>query len=114
MYIEINETKYPCAKPSFGAFLIWPGVEDLPFPVAGTITTCADDGFVMREDNPGEWLRQTYDNNVLTLTNAPEPEPYEPGEEPEPVVHRTTEQERTDWLEAFILASGYTPESEVE
>ena len=72
MYIKIGENEYPCGRPSFGASLRWPGVEGLELPIAGTVQTCRDDGFVMREDDAADWARQLYEGNVLTLTNAPE------------------------------------------
>jgi hypothetical protein len=60
--------------------------EDFPAPVSGEIVLCADDGFVMRTDKVEDYLRQTFEGGVLTLTNAPEPVPVEPVEptDPEP------------------------------
>ena len=76
MYIKIGEAQYPCGKPAFSSTTLrWPNVEGLATPVSGLIETCRNDGFVMREDNTQDWLRQTYQNNVFTLTNLPEPEP---------------------------------------
>ncbi len=76
MYIQINGTSYPCGRPTFSAgTLRWPGVEGLELPIAGTVQTCRDDGFVMREDDAADWARQLYEGNVLTLTNAPEQPP---------------------------------------
>jgi len=46
----------------------------------------------------GEWVK------------APVPEPPDPPE-PEPQETKYTEQERVDWLEGFMEASGYTPDS---
>ena len=55
--------------------------DDFPAPVSGEIILCADDGFVLRTDNADEYLRQTFENGVLMLTNEPEPvEPEEPVE----------------------------------
>lgn len=83
MYIEYNKIKYPCScRPS--QTMIYRGLpDDFPTPVSGEIVLCADDGFVLRTDNTADYLRQTFENGVLTLTNAPEPEPVEPSE-PEP------------------------------
>ena len=75
MYIKIGVKKFECEKPFFGSSLRWAGVEGLELPISEIIQTCRDDGFVMREDNPADWSRQTYEGGVLTLTNAPEPGP---------------------------------------
>ena len=83
MYIIYNENKYPC-KCSPSSTMVYSGLPDnFPSPVEGIITLCANDGFVMRTDVVEDYLRQTFENGVLTLTNEPEPEPYEPPEEPE-------------------------------
>ena len=85
MYILYNETKYNCeCYPS--ETMVYRGLpEDFPAPVDGIVTLCADDGFVMREDNSADYLRQIFENGVLTLTNTPEPiEPEEPDEPIEP------------------------------
>lgn len=61
--------------------------DDFPAPVSGDIVLCANDGFVMRTDNTEDYLRQTFVDGVLTLTNVPEPEPIpepEPEHNPEP------------------------------
>ena len=36
-----------------------------------------DDGFLMSEDDAGDYARQTYAGTLLTLTNKPEPVPVE-------------------------------------
>lgn len=86
MYIKHNGENYPC-KCKIGTDIRYVGLpEDFPAPAAGTITMYADDGFLMREDNTEDYLRQTFENGVLTLTNTPEPEPADPEEpvDPEP------------------------------
>lgn len=60
--------------------------DDFPAPIDDVVTLCRDDGFVMREDNPSDYLRQTFESGVLTLTNTPEPEPVTEPEEPTPTV----------------------------
>ena len=74
MYIIYNNSKYPCTcKPS--KTMVYRGLSDnFPTPVEGEIALCADDGFVMRTDNTADYLRQTFENGVLMLTNTPEPE----------------------------------------
>ena len=112
MYIEIDGKQYPCGKPTFGESLTWPNVGGLETPLTKTIITCADDGFIMRKDDPSKWERQVYENDTLTLTNQPEPEPYEPGEEPEPPEPEPTIQ---DVFEIFeILLGAETEETENE
>ena len=91
MYITYNNTNYPCTcKPS--KTMRYVGLpEDFPFPIEGEITLCADDGFVMRTDNVADYLRHTFENGVLTLTNVPEPEPLpEPEPTPEPTLEEDT------------------------
>lgn len=84
MYISYKDKQYPCeCRPS--ATMIYRGLpEDFPAPVESDVTLCDDDGFVMRVDNPADYLRQTFENGVLTLTNTPEPDPVEPEPIPEP------------------------------
>ena len=91
MYINYNGTKYPCAcRPA--KTMVYKGLpDDFPTPVEGEIQLCADDDFVMRTDKVSEYLRQTFSDGVLTLTNVPEPEPVE---EPEPVDPEPTEVEK--------------------
>ena len=85
MYIKYKETNYPCTcKPS--STMTYHGLpNDFPAPVDGVIELFADDGFLIRTDNTVDYLRQTFENGVLTLTNVPEPEPVEPEPEIEPV-----------------------------
>lgn len=85
MYIKYKNTNYPCScRPS--KTMVYKGLsDDFPAPVDGEITLCADDDFVMRTDNSADYLRQTFVNGTLTLTNTPEPvEPDEPEPMPEP------------------------------
>lgn len=83
MYITYNNNNYPCTcRP--GATMVYRGLpDDFPAPVLDEIELCADDGFVLRKDNPMDYLRQRFDDGVLILTNEPEPaEPDEPVEYP--------------------------------
>lgn len=85
MYIKYQETNYPCeCYPSNERMVYSDLPDDFPAPVTGEITLCADDGFVMRTDNPADYLRQTFEGGILTLTNQPEPVEPEPTPEPEP------------------------------
>lgn len=79
MYIKYQETKYPCECYPSDVMVCFGLPDDFPAPVAGEIVLCADDDFVMRTDNSEDYLRQTFENGVLTLTNEPEPvEPLKP------------------------------------
>ena len=72
MYITYNGTNYPCkCRPS--ATMVYRGLpDDFPAPVSGEIVLCADDGFVLRTVKAEDYLRQTFEGGVLTLTNSPE------------------------------------------
>jgi hypothetical protein len=97
MYIIIDGTNYPCGKYRKGPDSIsWP-VEGIALPVSA-IATYADNGMLMRVDNASDYARQTYENGILTLTNAPEPEPVTEPETPIP-----TEEERLTALENVML-----------
>ena len=80
MYIEYKGNKYPCNASVGKTMKYWLLPEDFPAPVEGEVILCADDGFELRRDNSADYLRQTFANGVLTLTNAPEPVPVEPSE----------------------------------
>lgn len=72
MYITYKGTKYTCqCRPS--ATMAYRGLpDDFPAPVSGEIVLCADDGFVLRTNQVEDYLRQTFEGGVLTLTNSPE------------------------------------------
>lgn len=93
MYIQIGENKYPCrSRP--GRVMVYMGLpEGFPFPVEGVISLCADNGFVLRTDDPADYLRQVFNGGVLTLTNDPEPEPVEPPPEVPPAPEFVTYDE---------------------
>lgn len=81
MFLAYKGNKYPC-KCRPGATMVYRGLQDdFPAPIDSPVDLCRDDGFVLRTDNPADYLRQTFSGGVLTLTNTPEPEPVE---EPEP------------------------------
>lgn len=81
MYIKYNDKEYPCKCNPSKTMYYRELPDDFPAPVSGEIILCADDGFVLRTDNADEYLRQTFENGVLMLTNEPEPvEPEEPVE----------------------------------
>ena len=91
MYITYKENSYPC-ECDVGSTMVYSGLpEDFPAPVDGEITLCANDGFVLRTDNSADYLRQTFEDGTLTLTN--QPEPVEPEEPEEPVEDEPTTDE---------------------
>lgn len=85
MYILYKSIQYPC-KCRPGKTMTYRGLpEDFPAPVTGEIALYADDDFLLRKDTAEDYLRQTFEGGVLTLTNTPEPEAVEVEEvEPEP------------------------------
>ena len=97
MYITYRDKNYPCTA-SVGKTMVYRGLpENFPNPVHSEVILCADDGFELRRDNPSDYLRQTFVNGVLTLTNTPEPVPVELSEPVEPT---PTLDERVSILEA--------------
>ncbi len=82
MYIECGGKQYPCGC-RIGVDMVYTGLpEEFPAPVDGPVKLCRDDGFVLREDDPAGYLRQTFAGGVLTLTNMPEPAAEAPEEVP--------------------------------
>lgn len=73
MYIKYNNGQYPCVcRPSKNTIIYRGLPENFSAPVEGEITLCANNGFIMRVDKVENYLRQTFKNGVLTLTNLPE------------------------------------------
>lgn len=102
MYIKYNNVNYPCVcRPS--ADMVYRGLpNDFPAPVSGEIILCADDGFVMRTDNIADYLRQTFEDGVLTLTDIPAAvEKEEPDYEENP---KPTLRERVSTLEESMAS----------
>ena len=94
MHLIYDGKKYPC-KCSPWEIGVYRGLpDDFPAPVVGEIVLCADDGFVLRTDKTEDYLRQIFEDGVLTLTNAAE-QPEEPEEEETPSI-----SERVEALEA--------------
>lgn len=90
MYLLYKENKYPCLCMPGPVMIYRELPDDFPAPVSGELTLCADDGFVLRTDVVGDYLRQTFENGRLVLTNYPEVEPM-----PEPE-HKPTAEEILD------------------
>lgn len=82
MYITYNGKNYPCVCRPNATMRYFGLPEDFPAPIDGKIVLCSNDGFILRTDTAEDYLRQTFVNGVLTLTNVPEPiTPTEPEEE---------------------------------
>lgn len=78
MYLLINNTQYPVTKRIVSKDTVkYLSVSPDPRPVSGSIQMYRDDGFLLSEDDPDGYTRQTYAGTILTLTNTPEPTPVE-------------------------------------
>jgi len=82
MYIEASGMQYPCTGYSARGGDIRLTLPDKP-TLTGVVTLCADDGFELCAINCGDFARQVWSGETLTLTNEPEPEP-QPEPEPAP------------------------------
>lgn len=85
MYLKIGENQYSCTKriKSSAGTLKFLGVSPAPGEVSGTIQMYRDDGFLMSEDDTGQYIRQKYAGTLLAFFAYPEPEPV-PTPAPEP------------------------------
>lgn len=92
MYLTYNSTNYPCKCRPSKTMRYRELPEDFPAPVEGEIALYADDGFLLRKDNTADYLRQTFADGVLTLTNEPEPEIVEE----EPIEEEPTQLDRIE------------------
>lgn len=108
MYILYNKVKYPCKCRPAASMVYHDLPDDFPAPVEGEIVLCADDGFTLRTDSAADYLRQTFEGGVLTLTNVPEPETEEETEttDPSPTLRERVTELETDntLLKAQIAA----------
>lgn len=105
MYIKINNQTYTLTRRRVTSQSVtYSGLTEEPTDLSGTITMYRDDGFLMSEDNVGDYLRHTYSGGILTLTNVPEPEP-QPEPEPEPGPYIPTDH---DVLNALLGIGGDT------
>ena len=104
MYIKYKNVKYHCVCiPSMT--MVYRGLpDDFPAPVSGDILLCADDDFVLRKDNTGDYLRQTFADGVLVLTNEPAPAVDEDEATNYPETSKATLRERVVILEEGAAA----------
>lgn len=63
--VSADTVKYLCVTPS-------------PEEVSGVVQMFRDDGFLMSEDNAADYARVSIHGSLVTMTNAPEPEPAAP------------------------------------
>lgn len=75
MHIKIGNDLYPCTGYYPTAQDVrFEGVEGLTPPLTGSITLVSEDnGLILAVQDCGDYARQVYAHNVLTLTNEPEP-----------------------------------------
>lgn len=81
MYLTINGTQHTVKRRILSADTIkYLGVTPNPGTITGKIQMYRNDGFLMSEDNAGDYSRQLYSGTLLQLTNKPEPstEPFVP------------------------------------
>lgn len=98
MYIKYDNKDYSCKCSINNNSITYRGLsEDFPLEVDGEITLYADNGFELRKDNTNDYLRQTFLEGTLTLTNLPEPEPETEFEsEPKPTAEGVTWEAMAD------------------
>ena len=78
MYIQYKNKNYHCRCIVGNKAIHYKGLPDNFSEAAeGEIVLCADDGFKLRTDNVENYLRQTFENGTLTLTNMPKKEVVE-------------------------------------
>ena len=83
MYLKIGEKQYSVSRRVVTEDTIkYLSVTPDPGEVTGKIQMYRDDGFLLSEDDAGNYTRQTYAGTLLTLTNKPVPEPAPQPSEP--------------------------------
>ena len=83
MYLKIGEKQYSVSRRVVTEDTIkYLSVTPAPGEVTGKIQMYRDDGFLLSEDDAGNYTRQTYAGTLLTLTNKPVPEPAPQPSEP--------------------------------
>lgn len=83
MYLIINNKRYSVQyRVVTEDSIIYYGVTDIPEDISNNIQMYSDDGFLFSDDIIENYLRYTYDNTRLILTNLPEQEDQTQTEEP--------------------------------
>ncbi len=101
MYITINNTTYPdIYRWQNAAEIVYTGDSLVNIEsVSGTIGVYANDGFLLREDNPSDYLRQVIRDGSITLTN------HDEGWTPPPTLEeRVSEIEQTNSISFRTMA----------
>lgn len=77
MYITNKAKKYPCTGYHPASNVVrFSGVEGVTLPLTGSIQLISEDNdLILAIQDCGDYARQVYEGNVLTLTNEPEPVP---------------------------------------
>lgn len=106
MYIEANGNKYSCGGIHASGGDIMLTLPDKP-TLSGTVQLISEDNdFVLREISCGDYARQVWNGDVLTLTNAPAP--AEPTDEELLATARAAAMERIDGKCSAAIYSGVT------
>lgn len=83
MYLLINGEKHSVSRRIVSADTIkYLSVDPAPENITGTIQMYTDEGFLLSEDNAGDYSRKEYTGTLLVLTNTPVPVPQPPVESP--------------------------------
>jgi len=101
MYITINGTEYSNINTYFNPMeIVYTGDSLVNIEsVSGTISVYANDGFLLREDNPSDYLRQVIRDGSITLTN------HDDGWTPPPTLEeRVSEIEQTNSISFRTMA----------
>lgn len=101
MYIVINSNRYDSVKTVIDQYEVvyigdsLTGIES----VSGTVSVYANDGFLLRTDDAGDYARQIINDGVIKLTNHPD------GWTPPPTLdERVSELEQTNSISFSTLA----------
>ena len=106
MYLKIGEKQYSVSRRVVTEDTIkYLSVTPDPGEVTGKIQMYRDDGFLLSEDDAGNYTRQTYAGTLLTLTNKPVPEPA-----PQPSAPNMQSQYAAA-MRAYAATSAYIPDT---
>lgn len=76
MKLKINRKNHTVkSREVTGQTVTYTGVTPEPETIGGIVLLLRDDGFVLAQDNADKYERRVYADEVLTLSNDPEPLP---------------------------------------
>ena len=79
MYLMINGNRHTVSRRIVNTNEIrFLTVTPAPEEIVGKIQMYENNGFLISEDNAGDFLRSMYSGTLLILTNVPEPKAVEP------------------------------------